>query len=167
MNINLGTLIPILIGIMAGGMGCTFLVLAWKRKRREDITKTWQPAPGIILTSEVKEHKAINPVQNNNVVFTPMVRYQYSCVGKSYTGHRITFNFVEYSQEKAQQMLSRFIPGTAVTVFYDPLHPEEAVLERNSRGFNLLYSTGLVLFALGIGSCCISFLVFWIGKAAR
>ncbi|MEI8130958.1 MAG: DUF3592 domain-containing protein [Leptolinea sp.] len=167
MNINFGTLIPILIGILAGGSGCAFLVLAWQRKRTEAITKSWQPAPGIILTSEVKEHKAVDPAQVNKTVFTPMVRFQYSCAGKSYTGYRITFNPVEYSQSKAQKIATRFLPGIAVTVFYDPLHPEEAVLERNTRGFNFLFSTGLVLFALGIGSCFISLLVFWIGKAVR
>jgi hypothetical protein len=166
MNINFGTLIPILIGILAGGLGCVFFVLAWQRKRKEDITKTWQPTPGIILTSEVKEHNAIDPAQKNKTVSTPMVRYQYVCAGNSYTGYRITFNPVEYSLAKAQQIVSHFSPGSSVTVFFDPLHPDEAVLERNTRGFNLLFSAGLVLFALGSGSCCISLLVFWIGKAA-
>lgn len=165
-NINFGTFIPIFISILAVGLGSTSFVLAWQRKRKEEISGTWQPTPGIILTSELKEHNAVDPDQRNKTVYTPMVRYQYACAGNSYTGYRITFNSIEYSQEKAQQIVSRFSPGSSVTVFFDPLHPKEAVLERNTRRHNLLFSTGLVLFAIGVGSCCISLLVFWIGKAA-
>jgi hypothetical protein len=166
MTINFGTLIPILVSILSGCLGCAFLVLAWQRKRKEDITKTWLPAPGIILTSELKEHNSVDPALRNNTVFTPMVRYQYSCAGKTFTGYRISFNSMEYSHKNAQQIVTRFTEGSSVTVFFDPHHPEEAILERNARGFNLMFSTGLILLAVGLGSCCISLLVFWIGKAA-
>lgn len=165
-TINFGTLIPILISILAGGLGGVFFVLAWQRKRREDVTKNWQSTPGIILTSEVKEHNAVDPAQPGKTIFTPMVRYQYVCAGNSFTGFRITLNSVEYSREKAQQIAARFSPGSSVTVFYDPLHPQEAILERNTRGFNILLVTGLILFNLGIGACCIALLVFWIGKSS-
>lgn len=164
MNINFGTLIPILIGILTGGMGSVLFILAWRRKRKEDISKTWQPAPGVILTSEIKEHNTVDPADASRTIITPIVRYQYTCAGKSFNGYRISFNTVEFSKAKAQQIVSRYSPGSSVTVYFDPLHPEEAVLERNLRGVNLLFSTGLVLFALGIGACCISALVYWIGK---
>lgn len=164
-NINFGTLIPIIISILAGGLGCIFFVLAWKRKKKEEITKTWQVTPGIILSSEVKEHGAVDPELVNKSVFTPIVRYQYICAGNSYTGFRITLNSVEYSHEKAQQIVARFSPGSSVSVYYDPLHPQEAILERNTRGFNILLVTGLILFNLGVGSCCMALLVFWIGKS--
>jgi hypothetical protein len=166
MNINFGTLIPLLIGILSGGLGCVLLVLAWQRKRKEDISKSWQPAPGVILTSEIKEHNTVDPSDINRIVTTPIVRYQYTCAGKSYTGYRINFYSEEFSKAKAQQIVSRYAPGSSVTVYYDPLHPEEAVLERNLRGVNLFFSAGLVLFALGMGACCISVLVYWIVKLA-
>jgi hypothetical protein len=163
-NINFGTLIPLLIGILAGGFGSILLVLAWRQKRKEDISKTWQPAPGTILTSEIREHNSVDPADPDRIVTTPIVRYQYTCAGKSFNGYRISFNSMEYSKAKAQQIVSRYAPGSSITVYFDPLHPEEAVLERNLRGVNLLFSTGLVLFALGMGACCISILVYWIVK---
>jgi hypothetical protein len=166
-NINFGTLIPLLISILAVGLGCILFILAWQRKRKEDISKTWLPTPGVILTSELREHNPIDPAQKNKTVSTPMVRYQYSCAGNSFTGYRITFNSIEYSHANAQQIVAHYTPGSSVTVFYDPLRPEEAVLQKNTRGFNLLFSSGLVLLGLGIGSCCISLLVFWIGRTIK
>jgi hypothetical protein len=163
-TINFGTLIPILIGILAGGLGCVFFVLAWQRKRKEDVTKTWQAIPGIILSSEVKEHSAVDPEQSSKTLFTPVVRYQYVCAGNAYKGYRITINSIEYSLEKAHKVVSRFSPGSSVTVYYDPLHPQEAILERDTRGFNILLVAGLILFNVGLGACCISMLVFWLNK---
>ena len=100
MNINFGTLIPILIGILAGGMGSVLFILAWRRKRKEDISKTWQPAPGVILTSEIKEHNTVDPADASRTIITPIVRYQYTCAGKSFNGYRISFNTVELQQGK-------------------------------------------------------------------
>lgn len=163
-NINFGTLIPLILGILSGGLGSALLVLAWQLKRKEDISKTWQPSPGVILTSEIREHNNVDPADKNKTVITPIVRYQYTCAGKSFSGYRISLNSIEYSKATAQQIVNRYSPGSSVTVYYDPLHPEEAILERNQRAGNILFSAGLVLFALGIGSCCISVLVYWIAK---
>jgi hypothetical protein len=72
---------------------------------------------------------------------------------------------MDYTRSQAEQIANRFSPGNQATIYYDPLHPQEAILARDTRGFNILLVTGLILFNLGVGSCCIALLVFWIGKS--
>jgi hypothetical protein len=166
-SINFGTLIPLVIGILAGGLGSALIVIAWQKKRSIPITDSWLPAQGNILSSEVKEHSAVNPGSNSQTVFSPMVRYQYTCAGRSFSGFRLTFNPVDYTRSQAEQIANRFSPGNQATIYYDPLHPEEAVLERSTNNYNLIFTSGLVLFALGLGSFCMTLLVFWTEKAVR
>jgi hypothetical protein len=165
--INFGTLIPLVIGILAGGLGCILMVISWQKKRSEPITGSWLPTQGIILSSEVKEHRAVNPGTNNQTVFSPMVKYQYTCAGRSFSGFRITFNAVDYTSVQAEKIANRYIPGSQVTIFYDPLHPEETVLERSNNNYNMIFTAGLVLLAVGMGSFCMTLLVFWTEKAIR
>lgn len=164
-SINFGTLIPIIVSVLSGGLGLSFFVFAWQRKKHENITQNWQPTPGIILSSEIKEHAAVDPAKNTSTIFSPVIRYQYSCTGNVFIGSRIAIRSTETTQAKARQTVDRYTAGNSVTVYYDPLHPEETVLERNTRGYPLLFSTGLILCGISLGSCCISLIVFWIGKA--
>lgn len=162
-SINLGTLIPLIIAILAGGSGCVLLVKAWQKRQNEPITGTWLPTQGIVISSEIQEHNAINP-KNNKTVFTPVVRYQYTCVGRSYTGFRISFHSQEYSRAEAQMIADRYTPGNSVTLYYDPLHPSEAVLEQNRDNSQVLRNSGLMLIFLGITSFLITLLIFWAEK---
>ncbi len=165
-SINPGTLIPLVIAILAGGSGCALLVLAWQKRRNEPVTASWLPTQGVVISSEIQEHSAINP-QTNRTIFTPLVRYQYTCVGRSYTGFRISFRTHEYSRIEAQQIANRYTPGSPVTLYYDPLHPSEAVLEQNQDNSESLYSTGLMLIVLGMASFIITLLIFWAEKLLR
>jgi hypothetical protein len=152
------------IAILSGGAGCIFVILAWKKKRREAVTGTWLPTQGVILSSTVKEHRAVNGV-TEKAVYSPVVRYQYTLGSRTYTGMRITFTPIQYTRQKADQAANRYPPSTAVTIFYDPLHPEEAVLEQHSTDHQTLFSLGVLLAALGLGSMCITLLVFVVEKS--
>ena len=165
-SINLGTLIPLIIAILAGGSGCALLVVAWQKRRDEPITGSWQPAQGTILSSQIQEHRAIDP-QNNRTIFTPLVRYQYTCVGRSYSGYRISFRSQEYSRAEAEQIAARYTPGNQVTLYYDPLHPSEAVLEQSNDHSRVIQTIGTGLLVTGIASFRITLLVFWAEKLFR
>lgn len=154
-----------LIAILAGGAGCILVILSWQKKRSEAVTGTWLPTQGVVLSSTVKEHRAVNGVDSDRAVFSPMVRYQYTLGSRTYTGMRITFSPVQYTRQKADQAAHRYPPSTPVTVYYDPLHPEEAVLEQHSTDHQALFSLGIVFAVLGLGSMCITLLVFFVEKS--
>ncbi len=166
-SINYGTLIPLLIAILAGGAGGILVILAWQKKRRESVTGTWLPTQGVILSSSVKEHRAVDGGNPDRVVYSPLVRYQYTLGSRTYTGMRVTFTPVQYTRQKAEQSVNRFPPSTPVTVYYDPLHPEEAILEQHSTDHQTLFTLGIVLSVLSVGSMCIALLVFLVERSLQ
>lgn len=163
-SINFGTLIPLVIAIIAGGSGCILVILAWQKKRRESVTGSWLPTQGVILSSTVKEHRAVDGADPDRVVYTPLVRYQYTLGSRTYTGMRITFSPVRYTRQKADQAANRYPPSTPVTIYYDPLHPEEAVLEQHATDHQTFFTLGIVFSVLGLGSMCITLLVFLVER---
>lgn len=166
-TINPGTLIPLVISILTGGLGCALLVISWKKKRNIPATDAWQPAQGTIISSEVKEHHAVNPEISGKTVFSPMVRYQYTCAGRVFTGFQITFDAIEYTRDQAEQIAGSYLPGSQVTVYYDPSHPDQAVLRRSRNNYHTVLICGLISLTLGFASLCMTLLVFWIEKAIR
>ncbi len=163
-HVNFGTLIPLIMAILSFGLGCVSLVLSWQRKRKESVTSRWLPAQGIVLSSEVKEYRSSGTEGTIQTAFAPLVRYQYTCNGHTYPGIRITISAGNFSRLKAEQIAARYPVGHTITAFYDPLHPEEAVLEKETSHTQTLKIAGLILLALGIGSFCITTLVFWSEK---
>jgi hypothetical protein len=94
----------------------------------------------------VKEHRSVDGGNPDRVVYSPLVRYQYTLGSRKYTGMRVTFTPSQYTRQKAEQTVNRFPPSTPVTIYYDPLHPEEAILEQHSTDHQVLIT--LVLFFL-------------------
>ena len=64
--------------------------------------------------------------------YYPKIRYQYEVGGKIYIRDRISFAGGEGGEKKseAQAVVNRYPSGQKVIVYYDPKHPEKAVLER-------------------------------------
>ncbi len=140
------------------------IVISWQKKRREPVTASWLQAQGSILASEVKEQRVVDQGKEGQSTFSPLVRYQYACNGRSYTGIRVSYTNDDYSRTRAEQIVSRYSPGSSVTVYYDPLHPSEAVLEKDTNSYNSTRTTGLILLVLGLGSTCIATMVFLLEK---
>ncbi len=166
-HINFGTLVPLVVAIIAGGLGCVLLILSWQLKRKDSITSHWLPVQGVVLSSEVKEYRPVATTNEDQTTFAPLVRYQYICNGHTYLGIRVTFNNIRYSKVKAEQVASQYSTGDTVTVYYDPLHSEESVLEKDISNYSSLRLSGLISLALSFGSLCIAILVLWLEKALQ
>jgi len=166
-NINPGTLIPLLMAILAGGLGCALIVISWRKKRSGPITGSWLPVQGTVISSEVKEHRPVNANDSNKTVFSPVVHYQYNCSGRLLSGFRVTFDTVEYSRTKAEQIAGQYVPGNPVTVYYDPTHPDQAVLERSRNNYLTVFMAGVISLVLGITSFCMALLIFWLGNSVH
>ena len=64
-------------------------------------------------------------------LYRPEVVYEYDVGGMSHTGTAISAAGELPIYPNAQERMQRYPSGTAVTVFYDPKHPDHAVLERS------------------------------------
>ena len=101
---------------------------------RASTSKDWPTTGGTVT-------KAFLDVRSNSgraITYTPIVRYQYTVDGKTYTSGRITY----YSQSfvrsplwalftsvprKAEEIISRYPEGQSVVVYYVPDDPASAV----------------------------------------
>jgi hypothetical protein len=116
-------------------------------------SKKWPSVEGKVTSSYVQKQVRSIKDSSKKPTYYPKVRYQYSVGGKSYTGDRISFSGGEGGEKKskAQAVVNRYPSGQKVIVYYDPKHPERAVL---LMGFTwktfMPFVAGLAFLAVGI-----------------
>ena len=98
--------------------------------------RAWPSTPGkvFISNSEVRDVRVLDESREDNHRierrnFANIV-YQYSVAGKQLRNNRISIGEDRGNFEVAET-IAKYPVGTSVTVFYNPLHPNEAVLERD------------------------------------
>lgn len=87
---------------------------------------------GVVLSSEtrvvrIRESAARHRTRTRYVV---SVTYEYTVNGERFVGSRYARTPMAGSSGTARRSARRFVPRTRVQVWYDPSHPEEAVLSR-------------------------------------
>jgi Protein of unknown function (DUF3592) len=98
--------------------------------------REWPSTPGkvVISDSEVRDVRVLDDSREDNYRierrnFADVV-YQYSVAGKQLRNNRISIGEDRGNFEVAET-IAKYPVGMDVTVFYNPLHPNEAVLERD------------------------------------
>jgi hypothetical protein len=82
--------------------------------------------------------------------YQPILEYRYEVDGVQRRGSRISFapTFNRHAFERALVVFHRYPPGKAVTIYYDPRHPERSVIEPGlSWPLAMQFVGGLVLIA--------------------
>lgn len=102
---------------------------------------TWPKARGTVLNSKVSYSEPFD-------IHEVKVSYGYAVDGKSYTGDRFKYGAKLFLFEKSALRLAReFSKGREISVYYNPLHAEQAVLE-GGVGFYFYFIMGCALLAL-------------------
>jgi len=123
-----------------------FCILAWLGGRQEAAASNgWPSVPGVVTAMEISESRSNDGTRTTHAKVT----YTYSVNGKSYQGDRVK---VESMTDPSEA--ERYPKGTPVKVFYDPAHPEAAVLEQGGAG---LLFWGIVGFSCLIYSAWVLF----------
>src|SRR5260370_19406966 len=98
--------------------------------------REWPQTPGkvFISNSEVRDVRVLDDSREDNYRlerrnFANIV-YQYAVAGKQLRNNRVSIGEDRGNFEVAET-IAKYPEGTDVTVFYNPLHPNEAVLERD------------------------------------
>jgi hypothetical protein len=122
------TAFGILFGLALGAMAAWFVL---RDRRRARATLAWPATAGRIVESRVEQKHL--PGDRPNVRFAPRITYEYTVDGRSYRSERLAFREVFWSlaPQAATVKVARYPAGAEVTVYYDPRHPDEAVLERD------------------------------------
>lgn len=111
---------------------------------RQHALKHWPSTRGEILESKLEE---------NSDGWYPYVRYSYSAQGKSYASDQLYFySCNEAPAKRARTYLLPYPVGKAVTIYYNPRNPEEAVLDRRLPLWRPLFWLIFTSFFLAIGA---------------
>jgi hypothetical protein len=95
------------------------------------------------------------------------VHYRYQVAAQEYEGQRVRFDQIGMGERHAQEMSGRYSVNQAVTVYFDPAVPENAVLEQGidvATFFILLFLAPFNAVAFGIIGGTLG---WWRGRALR
>lgn len=89
-------------------------------------TRRWPSVPGRIYSARIRENYNVTERERH---YKPDIRYEYRVAGKAFRGKRLGI----YAQSNAGYVfattaMERYAEGTAVTVYYNPANPADAVL---------------------------------------
>ena len=110
--------------------------------------RSWLAVEGVVTKSEVWEYRFI---KHGSSLFAPCLDYRYNVNGKVYEIKTEVFGRTGARAE----VLKPYPPGRAITVHYDPQHPEWATLSPGNRSWDylaLLLPLGLAVFGVGLVS---------------
>jgi hypothetical protein len=99
--------------------------------------REWLPTPGkvVVSASQVREVSFLDDSRENHHRFEPRnfadIVYEYDVNGEKLTNNRVSIGEDRGDFEVAET-LARYPLGTPVTVYYNPRHPRDAVLERDT-----------------------------------
>lgn len=119
-------LIPIYILIVVFGVVSLIMALYLLIKSKE--SQNWYPTEGQVLKSSIEEvflgYGTMPP-------FLTKVKYSYVVEGKTYESTRIYWGDLLKNALwwRNDNILAKYRRGTPVTVFYNPLRPQESVLQ--------------------------------------
>ena len=126
----------------------------WNGLRLALTSKDWMAAPGIVVQSEV-----IAIPGREETSYFPDVQFEYVVNDHRYTADTVRFGeYTSLSQRRAEAIVSRYPPGSRVTVYYNPENPETAVLERKAT-----LDSYLSILSLPLCLCALPFLLVSLG----
>jgi len=107
------------IALFSVGVGITFLRLETQALAKAKDSQGWVPTDGVVLHTDYERTSAGRRTSNGL-----RVTYSYQVQGENYTSN--VYSFGGGMTEK--ELLEQYPTDRLVTVFYDPMHPEEATL---------------------------------------
>jgi hypothetical protein len=132
--------------LLLGSLAAHRFILAHKAQARAKASLAWPTANGTVLVSEIEA--MYTP---KSMIYTPIVRYEYTVGGRRYESDVIAFGLTaQTSQKKAEAAIAGRTAGAAVTVHYDPDDPAKATLDTTSHEASKLRRTGWIMIGIAI-----------------
>jgi hypothetical protein len=116
----------------------------------------WASAPGRITSSRVDWDLSLDGGARTRSYRVHLV-YEYEVDGRKLAGKRLEFGDSLFgwmgSRKSARSLQESFPEGRAVTVYYDPAHPERCTLSRevDEQRFRMLLVAAAIIAAAGAG----------------
>lgn len=135
-------------------VGGILLFIAIRNRQKSSASMSWPSVPGTITASAVRENSSTDEDGHESTTYSPAVEYEYLVNNQAYKGKRINYGVGSSSNRAAaQKEVDRFLPGMAVTVYYNPEKPGEAVLDRKIVSSKAGLIIGIVFLVLTVCTC--------------
>ena len=112
------------------------LVAAVYKTLQARAAREWPSTPGKVVASnsELRDVRVLDDSRENGYSFEQRnfanIVYEYSVSGQTLSNNRVSIGENRGNFQVAET-IARYPVGTVVTVYYNPLHPRDAVLERD------------------------------------
>jgi Protein of unknown function (DUF3592) len=116
-------------------MSALVAAMAWVRLKvdKENVrlsaaSGTWPTVTGQIASVRIDHHRP----DEANSSFEPKIDYTYMVADRKYAGTRINFTRLDFARQKmASAVIADYAVGAAAMVAYDPVDPQNSVLDRS------------------------------------
>jgi hypothetical protein len=123
----------------------------------------WANVAGVVSAAEVVRKRETSPQVDDYAVTTryrPAITFEYVVDGRTFRGQRVSVIEWEASPRGvADQVVAEYPVGRKVVVYYDPLNPSDAVLDRT-------HAVGAPVLAIAIGVVLIVAGLVWLWRVA-
>ena len=134
---------------IAIGLGLLYYARSVSAKAQQSLS--WPSTEGVIAHSAVLQQMQQTSSSTNAATYKADVVYRYKVQGRDYSSERLTLADFSSTAGRAQSIVDRYVDGAPVTVYYNPVDPSDAVLERGgTSGIVVQYIIGGVFAAAGL-----------------
>lgn len=116
-------------------------------------TKKWHKTTGVILKSEIEKSSTMAGYDGESQSFKASIEYKYKVDNQEYTSKRVFYGD-KISQPfpfKSKSLIKPYSKNAEVIVYYNPLKPKEAVLQKGIKSIVIeLFIMGSIFMLLGL-----------------
>ena len=147
---RVGSIIILLLLAIACAFACLLTAVGLETCLRQYAAQSFPKTEGRMVSSQavfsgVTKHGAM--------IYQLALTYTYSVSGRDYTGRRYRYDDEPYDNDLVRQIVARHPAGSPVEVYYNPRHPDDAVLSPAVLGadviavftFGTLFSSTLLI----------------------
>ena len=134
------------------GVGLFMLFKLFRNMQKAKQSKDWMTAPGKVVYSDVDVQYSSDSDGDSSTTYGAKVVYEYDVVGIHYEKDRIAFNAGVRSNnyKKHAAIAANYPVGKAVTVYFNPDDPDDAVLETAVKSIASSIIIAIVFIAIGL-----------------
>jgi hypothetical protein len=116
------------IGLILAAVGLFSCWVGISVYLKDQQARHWPATTGQILYSSVDESSN----SDGDTTYTPLIQYSYRVNDQQHVGSVWRFGASKTGRTEAYETIASYRIGSTATVFFNPDHPEEAVLEPNT-----------------------------------
>jgi len=143
--------LTIIVGIAFLLVGIVMLFAGLQSRKKALAAQKWPTVSGKITSATLEEDRHVDhETHRTSVSYVPTVQYQYQVSESPLVGSRIGFSKTGYDYATATRKLAQYPIDAPVTVYYNPLAPDDSVLNPSSKGSVVLIIISIVVMLVGV-----------------